>query len=82
MPRAVVFSLDLLVTRLKISPEDPSQFAGLVSVWTALRGFLVPEVRAKLSVICCISHGRSPSVEELSFSQSLVHSYAIFDQRS
>jgi len=49
-------SLDLLLTRLKNSAEDAPQYAGLVCVGTALGRILVPEVRAKIPVICCTSH--------------------------
>jgi hypothetical protein len=49
-------SLDLLLTRLKNSAEDAPQYAGLVCVGTALGRILVPEVRAKIPVICCTNH--------------------------
>jgi hypothetical protein len=49
-------SLDLLLTRLKNSAEDAPQYTGLVCVGTALGRILVPEARAKIPVICCISH--------------------------
>jgi hypothetical protein len=49
-------SLDLLLTRLKNSAEDASEYPGLVCVGIALGRILVPEVRAKIPVICCISH--------------------------
>jgi hypothetical protein len=54
--KASDLSLDLLLTRLKNSAEDAPQYAGLVCVGTALGRIFVPEVRAKIPVICCTSH--------------------------
>jgi hypothetical protein len=72
-------SLDLLLTRLKNSAEDAPQYAGLVCVGTALGRILVPEVRAKIPVICCISHVSISIVVpdvKLNVSQPLFFGYA------
>src|SRR5215472_10199017 len=72
-------SLDLVLTRLKNSAEDAPQYAGLVCVGTALGRILVPEVRAKIPVICCISHvsiSIGIPVAKLNVSQPLFLVYA------
>src|SRR5262249_8992842 len=73
--------LDLLLTRLKNSAKDAPQYAGLVCVGTALGRILLPKVRTKIPVICCISHV-SISIEipvaKLNFSQPLIFVICMF----
>jgi hypothetical protein len=72
-------SLDLLLTRLKNSAEDAPQYAGPVCVGTALGRILVPEGRAKIPIICCISHvsiSIGIPVAKLNVSQLLILVYA------
>jgi hypothetical protein len=72
-------SLDLLLTRLKNSAKDAPQYAGLGCVGTALGRRLVPEARAKIPVICCISHVSLSIVcrdVKLNVSQPLIFVYA------
>jgi hypothetical protein len=74
-------SLDLLLTRLKNSAEDAPQYAGLVCVGTAVGRILVPEVRAKIPVICCISHvsiSIGIPVAKLNVSQPLIFGICMF----
>ena len=74
-------SLDLLLTRLKNSAEDAPQYAGLVCVGTALGRILVPEVRAKIPVICCTSHvsvSIGIPVAKLNVSQPLISAMCMF----